>query len=120
MAKIGIAIMVRAETSEKCIGKGCLRSFFAKSEAFSRYRNQEVELLGFLHNGGDIEHKIAQMKTIGVEVVHLSTCMRGRDPDYAALAARLARDFAVVGYTHGPAEGKVTPTINLAKGKLVD
>lgn len=117
MAKIGIAIVVRAETSEKCIGKGCLRSFFAKSEAFSRYRDQDVELLGFFHNGGDLEHKIAQMKVIGVEVVHLSTCMRGRDPGYVALAARLARDFTVVGYTHGSAEGKATPTINLAKGE---
>lgn len=117
MSTIKIAVLVRAETSERCIGKGCLRSFFAKSEAFSRYADQEIELVGFVHNGGDLERKIAQMLAAGVEVVHLSTCMRGRDPRYAEIAARLSRDFTVVGYTHGSAEGKATATINFVKGE---
>jgi predicted metal-binding protein len=118
MSSVKIAILVRAETSDKCIGKGCLRSFFARSESFARYRDRDVELIGFVHNGGDLEHKIKKMKAAGVEVVHLSTCMRGRDPRYTEIAARLAGDFTVVGYTHGPAEGKVTATINVTKGEL--
>jgi predicted metal-binding protein len=117
MSSIKIAILVRAETTEKCIGKGCLRSFFAKSESFARYRDHEVELCGFVHNGGDLEHKIKKMKAAGVEVVHLSTCMRGRDPRYTEIAARLAGDFTVIGYTHGSAAGKITATINVAKGE---
>jgi predicted metal-binding protein len=118
MSKIRVAIMVRVETTEKCIGKGCLRSFFAKSEAFARYAADEIELVGFLHNGGDLEHKIATMKSLGVDVVHLSTCMRGREPRYAEIAARLSKDFTVIGYTHGPAQGKLSPTIDLNKGEL--
>jgi predicted metal-binding protein len=117
MSSVKIAVLVRAETSDKCIGKGCLRSFFAKSESFARYRDQDVELVGFVHNGGDLKHKIKKMKAAGIEVVHLSTCMRGRDPRYAEIAARLAIDFTVVGYTHGPAQGKVTATINAVRGE---
>lgn len=117
MSNVKIAILVRAETSEKCIGKGCLRSFFAKSESFARYHDQDVELIGFVNNGGDLEHKIKKMKAAGVEVVHLSTCMRGRDPRYAEIATRLAGEFTIVGYTHGPAQGKVTATLNAEKGE---
>ena len=55
------------------------------------------------------------MKAAGVEVVHLSTCMRGKDPNYAELAAKIAADFDVVGYTHGPEQGKNTKTQNICR-----
>jgi predicted metal-binding protein len=112
---VKIAIMVREETTRKCTGKGCLRSFFAKTESFARYHGQDIELVGFFHNGGDLDHKLEQLKTAGVEVVHISTCTRGKDPHYSKLVEKIAKDFDVVGYTHGPAEGKSTKTLNISK-----
>ena len=55
------------------------------------------------------------MKANGVEVVHLSSCMRGSSEDYENLANILSEHFKVVGYTHGSKEGKKNNTINLDK-----
>lgn len=108
-----IAILVREETSAKCTGKGCLKSFFAKTESFERYRGQEVELVGFFHSGGDLEYKIAKMKQAGVQIIHLSTCMRAKYDGYKDLVKVLARDFDVIGYTHGSAAGKTRATVSV-------
>ncbi|MDK9709143.1 MAG: CGGC domain-containing protein [Desulforhopalus sp.] len=102
-----IAILVREETTKRCTGKGCLRSFFEKTESFARYRGQHVELVAFFHTGGDLDHKLAKLKKSGVEVIHLSTCLRGKDPNYHRFIEQVSRDFTVVGYTHGSEEAKV-------------
>lgn len=72
-----IAILVREKTMERCTGKGCLNAFFQRKDAFSQY-GADAELITFSHEGGDIEHKIESMLKNGVEVVHLSSCMRGK------------------------------------------
>lgn len=109
-----IAILVREETMQRCTGKGCLTAFFNKKDAFARYEEEkELELIAFSHTGGDIDHKIETMIKNGVDVVHLSTCMRGKGETYETLATTLSKHFAVVGYTHGSAEGKVQSTITL-------
>jgi predicted metal-binding protein len=108
-----IAILVREETTMKCTGQGCLRSFFAKTESFARYRGIEVELTGFFHSGGDLELKLAKMKEAGVQVIHVSTCMRGRYEGYEELVKKISTDFDVVGYTHGSEHGKVRKTVSV-------
>ena len=107
--------MVREETTQKCIGKGCLRSFFARTDSFARYHGEEIELIGFFHSGGDLDHKLKQLLAAGVEVVHISTCTRGKDPNYSKLVEKIAKDFDVVGFTHGPPEGKNTKTLNMLR-----
>lgn len=109
-----IAILVREETTRKCTGKGCLRSFFARTESFAFYKDMpDVELIGFFHSGGDLEHKLQRMKNSGVQVIHVSTCMRGKYAGYAELVQRLSRDFDVIGYTHGSAESKTIATVSI-------
>lgn len=108
-----IAILVREETTAKCTGQGCLRSFFAKTAGFARYRGREVELAGFFHSGGDLDHKLAKLKSAGVQVIHVSTCMRGKYPGYEALVRKIGRDFDVIGYTHGSEDGKMTKTVSV-------
>ena len=105
-----IAILVREETMQRCTGRGCLNAFFQKKDAFGRYKG-EIELVTFSHAGGDIDHKIEMMIKNGVDVVHLSTCMRGKASNYEILARRLGQYFDVVGYTHGSEEGKAQDTI---------
>lgn len=111
-----IAIIVREETMLRCTAGGCMNAFFEKIDSFARYADQDnVELVAFTHNGGDIEKKIAALKNKGVDTIHLSSCMRAKDENYKTLAERLSEDFAVVGYTHGEEIGKTGPAIILAK-----
>ncbi|MBP2650115.1 MAG: protein of unknown function region [Firmicutes bacterium] len=112
-----IAIIVRKETMMRCTGGGCMNAFFERKDSFARYANREdVELVGFTHNGGDIEKKITTLQKKGVEVVHLSSCIRRKDENYEPLAKRLSEHFAVVGYTHGDEFGNIGQAIILAKG----
>ena len=106
--------MVRKETLDNCTGKGCLNAFFQRVDAFAEYDGQ-AELVSFTHDGGDLQRKIDKLKQLGVEVIHLSSCLRGKSPDYAALAVRLAQDFAVVGYSHGTRAGRSRAAICLPK-----
>jgi predicted metal-binding protein len=111
-----IAILVREETMERCTGKGCLNAFFQRKDAFVRYEG-EIELIAFSHTGGDMDRKIETMIKNGVDVVHLSTCLRGKAENYETLANTLSEHFDVVGYTHGSVEGKDRNTILLKKGR---
>lgn len=74
MAKIGIIICNRYHT---CAGGKCLRSLRNREGAFSRYRDQEVELVGYTTcggcPGGNVEYAPAEMKKNGAEVIHLAT-----------------------------------------------
>jgi predicted metal-binding protein len=108
-----IAILVLEETTARCTGKGCLKSFFARTESFVRYRGKEVELIGFFHNGGDLEYKLSKMKEAGVQVIHVSTCMRGKYEGYESLVKKLAGEFDVIGYTHGSEHGKNRKTTSI-------
>lgn len=114
-----IAILVREETTARCTGRGCLRSFFARSDSFAIYRDLDVELVGFFHSGGDLDYKLARMKETGVHIIHLSTCMRAKYSGYEELAGKIAEDFDVVGYTHGSCEGKTRKTLTVV-GKYID
>ena len=113
-----IAILVREETTVKCTGKGCLRCFFAKTEGFARYHDMDIELIGFFHSGGDLEYKLTKMKEAGVQVIHVSTCMRGKYEGYEELVEKIAKDFDVIGYTHGSENGKIRKTISVT-GKYI-
>jgi predicted metal-binding protein len=114
---IKIAILIREETSQKCTGSGCLKSFNQRSESFSRYQREEIQLVGFFHSGGDLEYKIQKMKDAGVDIIHVSTCMRAKHDDYEELLQRLGKDFDVIGYTHGSKEGKTRSTVSVT-GKV--
>ncbi|GAB6192710.1 CGGC domain-containing protein [Desulfocastanea catecholica] len=113
-----IAILVREETALRCTGQGCLRSFFARTESFAGYRGMDVELTGFFHSGGDLDYKLTTMKEAGVQVIHVSTCMRGKYPGYQALVEKIGRDFDVIGYTHGSENGRTTATVSVT-GKYI-
>jgi predicted metal-binding protein len=72
--KIGIIICDRYHT---CAGGKCLRSLKNREGAFSIYKNQEVELVGYTTcdgcPGGNIEYAPEEMKNNGAEVVHFAT-----------------------------------------------
>ncbi len=111
-----IAIIVRNETLHNCTGRGCLNAFFQKIDAFAGY-DESTQLLSFTHESGDLEKKIATMQANGIDTVHLSSCLRGKSDRYEELAERLARDFDVIGYTHGNVEGRTRRAIILKKNE---
>ncbi len=106
------AIIVRKETADRCIGKGCMRAFYEKKDAFEEFKDCDLELIAFTHTGGDFEHKLKRLKEVGVEVLFLSTCMRAKSPNYEELLISLKKDFNVIGYTHGSKVRKVKHEIN--------
>ena len=72
--KIGIIICDRYRT---CAGGKCLRSMQNREGAFSRYKEEAVELVGYTTcngcPGGNIEYAGDEMVKNGVQVVHLAT-----------------------------------------------
>jgi predicted metal-binding protein len=74
MKKIGIVICNRYHT---CAGGKCLRALKNREGAFARYKDEEVELVGYTTcggcPGGNVEYAPAEMKKNGAEVIHLAT-----------------------------------------------
>ncbi len=110
-----VAVILNESTSYKCTGAGCMNAFFSKTAAFEGYPAGS-ELVGFFHNGGELDKKIDKMKEKEVEVIHLSTCLRAQCGDYEELAERLSADFDVVVYTHGSEQGKTKKAVSYKKG----
>ncbi len=74
MKKVGIIICDRWR---RCAGGKCLRALRKRDGAFSRYRDEEIELVGYTTcdgcPGGNVEYAPAEMKRNGAQVVHLAT-----------------------------------------------
>jgi predicted metal-binding protein len=74
MKKIGIIICNRYHT---CAGGKCLRAMHNREGAFSLYKEEEIQIVGFTTcggcPGGNIEYAPAEMKKNGVDVIHLAT-----------------------------------------------
>lgn len=74
--KVGIIICNRYRD---CAGGKCLRSLRNREGAFRKYKDEEVELVGYTTcggcPGGNIEYCVEEMKKNGAEVVHLATGM---------------------------------------------
>jgi predicted metal-binding protein len=72
--KIGIIICDRYRT---CAGGKCFRALRNREGAFSIYKDQEVEVVGYTTcggcPGGNIEYAPEEMKKNGAEVIHLAT-----------------------------------------------
>jgi len=72
--KIGIVICDRYRN---CAGGKCLRSLKNREGAFERYKNQEIELVGYTTcggcPGGNIEYAPEEMKKNGVDIIHFAT-----------------------------------------------
>jgi len=74
--KIGIGIII-CDRYRRCAGGKCFRSLRKREGAFSRYRNIDVELVGYTTcdgcPGGNIEYAVDEMKRNGAKVIHLAT-----------------------------------------------
>lgn len=72
--KIGIIICDRYRN---CAGGKCFRALKNREGAFSIYRDQEVELVGYTTcggcPGGNVEYAPAEMIKNGASVIHLAT-----------------------------------------------
>ena len=72
--KIGIIICDRYRN---CAGGKCFRSLKNREGAFDRYKNQDVEVVGYTTcggcPGGNVEYAPAEMKKNGAEIIHFAT-----------------------------------------------
>ncbi|MFA6807483.1 MAG: CGGC domain-containing protein [Eubacteriales bacterium] len=74
--RVGIIICDRYHT---CAGGKCLKSLNNREGAFRRYKDKEVELVGYTTcngcPGGNVEYAPDEMVKNGVDVIHLATGM---------------------------------------------
>jgi predicted metal-binding protein len=72
--KIGIIICDRYR---RCSGGKCFRSLRNRDGAFSRYRDMEVEVVGYTTcdgcPGGNVEYAVEEMMENRAEIIHLAT-----------------------------------------------
>lgn len=72
--KLGIIICDRYRD---CAGGKCFRSLENREGAFEKYKNQEIELVGYTTcggcPGGNVEYAPAEMQKNGAEVIHFAT-----------------------------------------------
>ena len=72
--RIGIIICDRYR---RCAGGKCFRSLRKREGAFGRYKNMEVEVVGYTTcdgcPGGNVEYAVDEMKKNGAEAIHLAT-----------------------------------------------
>ena len=47
---------------QRCSCGGCLKAFMNKADSFERYADEDIELVGFTHSGGDLAKKIESFK----------------------------------------------------------
>ena len=120
MKKIGIYVC--GNVAKKCTGNGCLRAFNENKDSFSEYEGQNCKLVSFNNCNGCNEEpmeslllKIEKFKKAGVDVIHLSSCIRSKCDHYKEFVEELSKYFDVIGYTHGSAEGKKNNNINKKK-----
>lgn len=127
MRKIGIINCY--DVSKKCSSSGCFKALHDRTGSFERYAGEEVQIISFVHcNGcgdgavGRVLDRAERMREVGVDVIHLSTCVKSRCAQYEAFLDALSGDFEIVGYSHGkksPAltvEGPIRP---LRPGRLL-
>ena len=60
-----IAVLVNEDTMQRCSCGGCLKAYMNKVDSFERYADEDTELVGFTHSGGDLEKKLASFKKNG-------------------------------------------------------
>jgi len=106
MRKIGIINCY--EVSKKCSSSGCFKALHDRTGSFERYAGEEVQIISFVHCNGCGEETVGQvlaradrMREVGVDVIHLSTCVKSRCPQYEAFLHALSGEFEIVGYSHG-------------------
>ena len=72
--KIGIIICDRYR---RCAGGKCFRAVRNREGAFDRYKDVEIEVVGYTTcdgcPGGNIEYAVGEMLKNGAEVIHLAT-----------------------------------------------
>jgi len=77
--KTRIAV-VRCETvSEVCPGVACFKAFNGRKQSFKNY-DQDAEIIGYFSCGGcpgrRVSRLVDSLKKYGLDVVHLSSCMK--------------------------------------------
>ena len=104
-----IAVLVNEDTMQRCSCGGCLKAFMNKADSFERYADEDIELVGFAHSGGDLAKKIESFKKKGVTTVHLSTCTRGKNENYEKDYAYFIKSVGLSGNRSIICESKISP-----------
>lgn len=102
-----IGIINCYNVSKRCSSSGCLKAFYARTGAFEKYKDEDAQVISFVHCNGCSENSVEQiieraerMKKVGVDSIHLSSCVKSKCPWYDTFMEELSKEFTVEGYTH--------------------
>lgn len=101
-----IAVLRCYKVSKKCSGKSCVKAFKNKNASFKDCEDNSQMSITIPCSGCTIDStneilaSTVELKTQGVERIHLSTCIMLKCPYYNEFLKELSKDFQVVGYTH--------------------
>lgn len=85
-----IAVINCMTVAQICTGSGCLRAFQEKSGAFSRYGDEEIQLVAFTICQGCkssqnpenmLEDKLNRILKTGAETIHFGVCTKKANPE---------------------------------------
>lgn len=97
-----IAILTCEKSNDVCTGASCLKAFNHRLKSFRRYENAEIELMAFMKcNGCECDYdtdsgyleKLERIEQIGVEVVHVGVCTKGKDGSYCSKIDKIINDM---------------------------
>ena len=107
---MSIAIMACRKLVNKCTGIGCFKAYHNKKDSFSIYKDKDDILMSLFYCIGCKEtiyqdenwkHKIKQLKSTGVNNIHIARCIEVECDDYSKHERLLVNEgFNVVKGTH--------------------
>lgn len=113
-----IGIINCFKTSHKCTSSGCFKAFYAKEGSFERYEGEEIQMRSFTHCKGcssdSVENVVSiakKMKERGVDVVHLSSCVRSKCPSHQQYIDEISEFMEIEAYSHAKGK-KIKPSMD--------
>lgn len=105
MKKIGIINCYNI--SKRCCSIGCFKAFHNREGSFEKYKNMDAEIYSYTHCNGcgddsvkNVLQKAKMMNKLGVDVIHLSTCIKTKCPHYQEFLTELSKHYTVEEFTH--------------------
>ncbi|WP_129596648.1 CGGC domain-containing protein [Anaerophilus nitritogenes] len=108
-----IGIINCYNVSKRCSSSGCFKALYNETGSFERYKGEGARIISFVHCNGcgnqvvnQFLERAERMVQRGVDVIHLSTCVRSKCPWYDEVMKNLSEKYEIEGYSHAKKNSK--------------
>lgn len=97
-----IAILNCQKALSVCTGASCLKALHHRKGTFTRYENEDVELVAFWYCNGcgvplsdaGLQEKMETIKDLGVDIIHVGGCTRRANGVECKLITEMAENLS--------------------------